>query len=151
MAFLDFEYQMRTNPVFRDKIINAVKDIQRTYSEMNRSAAHREAYKQAIEHYLEVSKFNLSPLLGFYYPKYPGYEPYSLRDFPFAHCYYQLNLGENSYVCLRGSRQIGKCLCSNNLCKIRNKKTGDIVIIEAGDLFDKLKNDPRKIIKSTKK
>ena len=143
MAFLDFEYQMRNNPAFRDKIINAVKEIQHTYSEMNKSARHREAYKQAIEHYLEVSQFNLSPLLGFYYPKYPGYEPYSLRDFPFAHCYYQLNLGENSYNVLRGSRQIGKCLCYNNLCKLRNKKTGDTVNIRIGELFEKLKNNKR--------
>lgn len=143
MAFLDFEYQMRKNPEFRDKIIKAVQNIQKTHSEMHKSFKHREAYKHAIEDYLQISGFNLSPLLGFYYPKYPANESYSLKDFPFAHCYYQLNLGENSYNVLRGSRQIGKCLCTNNLCKIRNKKTGKIVNIEIGKIFEILKNSKK--------
>lgn len=142
MAFLDFEYQMRKNPEFRDKILKAVDNINKTYKDMHKSLKHREAYKQAIQEYLEVSHFNLVPLLAYYYPNYPD-GPYNLSMYPFAHCFYQLNLGEGSYTVLRGSRQIGKCLHSNNLCKFKNKKTGEIVIMPIGEFHEKMKNSKK--------
>ena len=142
MAFLDFEYQMRTNSAFRDKILKAVNNIIKTHKDMHRSLKHKAAYKQAIQDYLEVSHFNLAPLLAYYYPNYPD-SNYTLKDFPFAHCYYQLNLGENSYTVLRGSRQIGKCLHTNNLCKFKNKKTGEVVIMPIGEFHEKIKNSKK--------
>lgn len=36
------------------------------------------------------------------------------------------SLRDNRFVCLLSSRQAGKCLKDNTLCKIRNKKTGKI-------------------------
>lgn len=138
MAFLDFEYQMRTNPVFRDKILKSVENIMKTHKDMHRSLKHKDAYKQAILEYLNVSHFNLAPLLAYYYPNYPD-SNYTLKDFPFAHCYYQLNLGENSYTCLRGSRQIGKCVYKDTKIKIRNKKTGEIKELPIGEFHDSIK------------
>jgi hypothetical protein len=40
-----------------------------------------------------------------------------------------------SILCL--ARQCGKCLCSNTMITLRNKKTGQIEEIAIGDLFDK--------------
>jgi hypothetical protein len=139
MSFLDFEYQMRKDPIFRDKIIKSVDNIVKTHKDMHKSLKHKEAYKSAIQDYLNVSQFNLAPLLAYYYPNYPD-GPYTLKDFPFAHCYYQLNLGEGSYTVLRGSRQIGKCVSKNTNIKIRNKKTGEILTMPIGEFHEKIKN-----------
>lgn len=136
MAFLDFEYRMRTDSDFRNKILKSVEDIIKTHSEMHKSLTHKKAYKDALSNYLKVSNFNIAPLLAYYYPNYPD-GPYTLKDYPFAHCYYQLNLGENSYTCLRGSRQIGKCLTKDNMIKIRNKTTGKEEVLTIEEFFNR--------------
>lgn len=140
--FLDFEYQLRTNPAFYNKIEKAIKRIISTSKEMHKSNRHKADYLDALKSYLEISNFNISPLLGYYYPNYPD-GPYSLKDFPFAHAYYTLNLGENSYCVYRGSRQIGKCLTTNNLCKIRNKKTGEVMKMPIGKVFELAKKSKK--------
>ena len=132
--FLDFEFKMRKDPAFRSKIESAVKKIQAAYKDLPKGVKYREIYKQALHEYLVISDFNLAPLLGYYYPNYPD-GPYSLKDFPFAHCYYMLNLGENSYTTLRGSRQIGKCVHGNTKIRIKNKKNGLIKTVSIKDLY----------------
>lgn len=142
--WIDFEYQLRKNPAFRSKIEKAIKAIQDTFKDMHKDNKHRKLYIDAINNYLQISNFNLAPLLPYYYPNYPD-GPYTLKDFPFAYCYYALNLGEGSYNVLRGSRQIGKCLYTNSLCKIRNKKTGETKEITIGELFKLAKNKEKSI------
>lgn len=137
-GWLDFEYLMRTNSSFRDKIYKSIQNIQSTYKNINKSSKARALYKEAITDYLKISNFNLAPLLPYYYPSYP-IGPYTLKDYPFAYCYYTLNIGENTYNVLRGSRQIGKCVCADTKCKLKNKNTGEEIEITAEELFNRAK------------
>ena len=105
--FIDFEHKIRTDSAYRDKIYKAIATMQETAKEATRSEKHRKLHEEAVMDYLKVSNFNITPLLGYYFPNYPEGKPYSLRDFPFAHCYYTLNLGHNSSTTFRCGRQIG--------------------------------------------
>lgn len=143
--FQDFEFKIRTDPKYRSKIYTAVDKIAKTYKDSLKNPSAKKYHQEALVDYLKVSNFNLSPLLGFYYPNYPDFEPYTLRNFPFAHCYYTLNIGPGAFSVFRGSRQIGKSLTTNNLCKIRNKKTGEIKEITIGELFLLAKNNSSRV------
>jgi hypothetical protein len=135
--FEDFEFKLRKDTNFRNKITKAISNIQKTYNDSLKNPQYVSLHKQALQEYLKVSNFNLSPLLGFYYPNYPD-GPFSLADFPFAHCYYQLNIGPGAYTVYRGSRQIGKCVSYNTKIRVRNKVTKEILEISIGELYDKL-------------
>lgn len=136
MLFHDFEYELRTNPGYRDKVQKAVVDLDKAYKY---TLAHNTGYKEhqeALLEYLRISRFNVTPLLGFYFPRYPGNSPYSLKDFSFAHCYFTLNIGPGSFTVFRGSRQIGKSVFGDTMLRVRNKKTGEISEIPIGELFE---------------
>ena len=137
--FQDFEFNIRTNPNYRSKIYTAVDKIARTYKDSLKNPSMKKYHQEALVDYLKISNFNLSPLLGFYFPNYPDFEPYSLKAFPFAHCYYTLNIGPGAFSVFRGSRQIGKSCIYSTKVKIKNKKTGEIRIISMGDLFNMAK------------
>ena len=138
--FIDFEYKIRTDSAYRDKISNAIDTMQKTAKEATRSEKHRKLHEEAVLDYLRASNFNITPLLGYYFPNYPEGKPYSLRDFSFAHCYYTLNLGHNSSTVFRCGRQIGKSLNPLSKIRIRNKKTGEINEITCGEMFDMIKH-----------
>lgn len=138
--FIDFEYKIRTDSAYRDKIYNAIDTMQKTAKEATRSEKHRKLHEEAVLDYLRASNFNITPLLGYYFPNYPEGRPYSLRDFSFAHCYYTLNLGHNSSTVFRCGRQIGKSLNPLSKIRIRNKKTGEITETTCGEMFDMIKH-----------
>lgn len=134
--FFDFEYEVRTNPFYYDKVNNALTNLDNAYKFTLKHNSGYNEHREALVDYLRVSKFNITPLLGFYFPKYPLGTPFSLQDFPFAHAYYNLNIGPGCFTILRGSRQISKSLNINNLCKFRNKKTGEIVEMTIGEFYN---------------
>ena len=134
--FFDFEYEVRTNPFYFDKVNKALTNLDKAYKYTLKHNAGYNEHREALVDYLRVSKFNITPLLGFYFPKYPLGTPFSLQDFPFAHAYYNLNIGPGCFTILRGSRQISKSLNFNNLCKFRNKKTGEIIEMTIGDFYN---------------
>lgn len=136
--FEDFEFKLRKDSVFRTKIATSIVKLKNTYQDALKNPNRMKFHKEALMDYLKVSNFNLSPLLGFYFPAYPE-GPFSLANFPFAHAYYTLNIGPGAYTVYRGSRQIGKSLSFNNLCKFRNKTTGNQLLINIGEFFDKAK------------
>lgn len=136
MIFQDFEHKLRTDPVYYDKVQHAIQAIQNTY---DYTRAHNSGYNlhhEAIMDYLKLTNFNLSPLLGFYFPKYPGVTPYSLKDFPFAHCYYNLNIGPGAFTVFRSSRQIGKCVAPETKITVRNKTTGEVKTMTISEFHD---------------
>lgn len=137
--FEDFEFKLRKDSAFRTKIATSIVKLKNTYQDALKNPNRMKFHKEALMDYLKVSNFNLSPLLGFYFPSYPE-GPFSLANFPFAHAYYTLNIGPGAYTVYRGSRQIGKSLSFNNLCKVRNKTTGNQLLINIGEFFDKVKN-----------
>lgn len=51
-----------------------------------------------------------------------------------------LKFQKHRYNCCNISRQSGKCLDYDNLIKIRNKKTNEIMEISIGEFFDMNKN-----------
>ena len=136
--FIDFEYEIRTDSAYRDKIYNAIDTMQKTAKEATRSEKHRKLHEEAVLDYLRASNFNITPLLGYYFPNYPEGKPYSLRDFSFAHCYYTLNLGHNSSTVFRCGRQIGKSILKDSKIKVRNKLTNDVFECTIGELFNQI-------------
>lgn len=134
--FLDFEYKIRTDSAYRDKVYGALETMQKTAKDATKSEKHRKLREEAVMEYLKVSHFNIAPLLGYYYPHYPEGTPYSLKDFPFAHCYYTLNLGPNSSTTFRCGRQIGKCIDKASIVRIRNKQTGEIKTLSCTSLYN---------------
>jgi len=49
------------------------------------------------------------------------------------------SLRDNRFVCLLSSRQAGKCLKDNTLCKVRNKKTGEISELSIEQIYNNAK------------
>lgn len=138
--FFDYELKIRTEPFYRQRVQDAAELLIKTSKDITKGAKYKKLYEEALVEFLHLTRFNLSPLLGYYYPRYPDGNPYSLKDFPFANIYYSLNIGAGSSTVYRASRQIGKCLNINNLCKFRNKRTGEVVTMPIGEFFEKTKN-----------
>lgn len=136
--FEDFEFKLRKDSAFRTKIATSIVKLKNTYQDALKNPNKMKFHKEALMDYLKVSNFNLSPLLGFYFPAYPE-GPFSLANFPFAHAYYTLNIGPGAYTVYRGSRQIGKSLSALNHCIIRNKETKIALNIGIGDFFNNVK------------
>lgn len=110
-SFFDIEYLIRTNPFFYDKLEKSIKNLMQLYERyktQGKNSVYKKLYFEAFFDYLKLTNFNISPLLGYYYPTYPLGTPYSLKDFPFAHIYYNLNIGSNCTTVFKGSRQIAK-------------------------------------------
>lgn len=108
MLFHDFEYEIRTNSAYRNQVEAAIKQLDSSYKYALQHNTGYEEHQAALTNYLKLTHFNVSPLLGYYFPKYPLGTPFTLKDFPFAHCYYTLNIGPGCYSVFRGSRQIAK-------------------------------------------
>ena len=51
------------------------------------------------------------------------------------------NINNANNVVIKASRQTGKCLYYKTFLKIRNKKTGEILTITIGDLYEKLSKE----------
>lgn len=106
--FLDLEHSLRTEGEFKYKYEQLASKL-KLYSD---KAASNPAYMKQVRdtnlQILRLTKFNLVPFLGYYFPKYPKNKPFSLRYYPFAYAMYNLNLGRTSYTVIRGSRQISK-------------------------------------------
>lgn len=128
-GFFDIEKLLRTDSFFFDKVEKAVKRLIKMHEQLKTSASDQnlKLYKEAFFDYLKLTHFSISPLLGYYYPTYPLGTPLSLKDFPFAHIFYNLNIGPTCSTVFRGSRQISKCCRANTMCKFRHKKTGKII------------------------
>jgi len=66
-----------------------------------------------------------------------GLVPLNLRT-------YQKNIVEsvhnNRHSVILSGRQSGKCLCTNSIISLRNKKTGEIIKCTIGDFYAKTKN-----------
>lgn len=140
--FFDIEKLIRTDPFFYDKLEKCIKrivDLQKQLRVSN-SDTLQKLYHEAFHEYLSLTNFNISPLLGYYYPTYPLGTPYSLKDFPFAHIFYALNVGANCSTIFKGSRQISKCVTGDTMCTFKNKNTGQIVKLSIKEFFDYIKS-----------
>lgn len=136
--FFDFEFEIRNNTMFADKVNAAIHNIIKTNDDLKRNAGqakYRALRDEAFTEYLKLTKFNITPLLGYFFPKYPTVKPFSLQNYPFAHVFYNLNLGGNSFTCIKGSRQISKCVTGDTIIKVRNKRTKEIKEISLQDFF----------------
>ena len=109
----------------KQKITEAIQKFAKANDDV-RKYGSQQKYKQirdeAFFDYLKLSHFNITPLLGYFFPKYPTLSPFSLKDYPFAHVLYNLNLGSDSSTTIKGSRQISKCISPNMKCKFKNKR-----------------------------
>lgn len=142
--FFDFEYLLRTEKLFQLKIEKAVSNIIKTNNDVLRNGSqlkYKRLRDEAFFEYLKLSRFNITPLLGYFFPRYPSMDPFSLKDHPYAHVLYNLNVGLDSSTTIRGSRQIGKCVIGDTLCKFRHKFTGKIVILSIKKFYDSVASE----------
>jgi len=106
--FLDLEKELRTNGEFKHEVIKLCKQIDTFTQKARINTRYKTELRESIFKLLRLTKFNIAPLLPFYFPKYPRSKPFSLRNFPYAYAMYNLNFGRTSYTVIRGSRQIIK-------------------------------------------
>ena len=127
--FFDIEKLIRTDPIFRAKLEKSVKNVIATSEALHKKndTKSKQIHNEALMDYLKLTRFHLSPLLGYYYPTYPMGTPFSLKNFPFAHIFYSFNVGAGCFTVYRGSRQISKCVDGRTICKFRHKPSGKII------------------------
>lgn len=53
----------------------------------------------------------------------------------------------NRFSICKLSRQVGKCIGTNSLIKLRNKKTGDILEVPIGEFYESIKQPENKLPK----
>lgn len=138
MAFFDFEYKIRTDPSYYSKVEKAIINVVNTTRDLKKNGGTKvavDAHHNALIEYLRLTRFNVTPLLGYYYPNFQG-GPFSLKDFPFAHCYYNLCMGPGSFTVFRTGRQVSKCVAFGSIVTLRNKKTMEVFNLPIGRLFN---------------
>lgn len=110
-TFFDYELALRQDTRFQhglhDRAVKCAK-----YTELARAnPRYKPDSDAAIMDLLRYTNFNLTPLLGYYFPRYPRTEPFSLKNFPYAYAMFNLTFGRDSVMCIKGSRQIIKSTC----------------------------------------
>lgn len=111
IMFLDLEYKIRKDSRYADQLARLCLRMDKYQKMAVHDLRMREPLRQTIMDMLEHTEYNLSPLLGYYFPAYPKHKPFSLVNFPHAHAFFNINLGRGAYTVFRGSRQIIKTTC----------------------------------------
>lgn len=108
MAFFDIESKIRTDGEFKDWIKKQIIAISKLENSIKEDNSKLPDYQAAVAKLLQALQWNVSPLLSYFFPKYPSQQPFNLKDYPQSYAYYDLNVGRLCYTVLRGSRQIAK-------------------------------------------
>lgn len=104
--YLDLELKVRTDGAFRHKLMQLSRDLIGYYELSQRQEKYLKVYQDRLYEIVEFCQFNLSFLVGYYFPAYPKDKPLSLADYPFAFQLMALQVG--GFLCVKGSRQISK-------------------------------------------
>jgi hypothetical protein len=110
-SFFDYELALRKDLRFQHRLEALCKEISRLAELSRVNMKHKSDLNSAILALLEHTRFNIAPLLPYYFPRYPKNTPFSLRNFPYAYAMYNLTFGRDSFMCIKGSRQIIKSTC----------------------------------------
>jgi hypothetical protein len=109
--FFDYELALRSDIKFRHQLEKQAQLCQSLAIKAQRDIRYEKQHDKAVLDLLQMTRWNLSPLLPYYFPKYPKREPFSLRNFPYAYAMFNLTFGRDSVMCIKGSRQIIKSTC----------------------------------------
>ena len=144
MIAFDLHTKLCTDIKFAHKLNYLVNKIHRFHLESKTNPQKKKQMADAVLILLELTHYNLSPLVPFYFPRFDSGQPFSFKDYPFAMELYDVR--SHQITTLRGSRQIGKCLSGNTLCKFRNKKTGDVQELTAEKAYTTMWSAPASCI-----
>ena len=65
----DIEKLIRTDPIFRPKLEKSVKNVIATSAALHKKMTKsKQIRNEALMDYLRLTRFHLSPFLGYYYP-----------------------------------------------------------------------------------
>ena len=110
-TFFDYELMLRKDLKFQQNLRSQAIKCSQLAESSKRNPNHKKELDKQIIKLLHMTNFNLAPLLGFYFPRYPRTEPFSLKNFPYAYAMFNLTFGRESVLCIKGSRQIIKSTC----------------------------------------
>lgn len=110
-GFFDYEASLRLDLPFRHKLETLVGRLQILTEKTRTNVKYKPELQSCILQLLEHTNYNLSPLLPYYFPKYPKNQPFSLHNFPYAYALFNLAFGRESFMCIKGSRQTIKSTC----------------------------------------
>jgi len=110
-TFFDYELALREDEHFKYDIMKQAHKCQALAERAAMNPGIKRQHDDAVMDLLRLTRFNLSPLLSYYFPQYPEHRPFSLRNFPYAYAMFNLTFGRDSVLCIKGSRQIIKSTC----------------------------------------
>lgn len=130
MAYLDVEYEARTNPEFRSKLNHLISQLSKVEAAVRVGAARATYVKQLLHELIRHTNYNTALFLPYFFPVFENNTPMSLRDRPFAYSMYDLSPG--GALTVRGSRQISKEQPYSALVLTPRgwKRMGDLVVGE---------------------
>ena len=133
MPYFDIAHNARTNPEFIKDFVSCTAAVDRAEAAAARNPRAVDMRCDAIHNLMKMCRYNTGPLVSYFFPRFLGPNPMTLRNHPFSYSCFNLQIG--GYTVLRGSRQISKCLAADTYVTIRNKKTGEISKMKASEVF----------------
>jgi len=110
-TFFDYELALRKDTKFQQGLNDRAVKCAKLAESARANPKYKKQLDAAIMDLLRFTNFNLTPLLSFYFPRYPRTDAFSLRNFPYAYAMFNLTFGRESVLCIKGSRQIIKSTC----------------------------------------
>jgi hypothetical protein len=104
--FIDIKKKLETDGQFRHALMSYAQLIDSVESKMMRKEKDKKILVEATLAMLKLMEYNLGLLVGYFFPKFDKGEPMTLYDRPFSMVMFHMPI--RGYVCVKGSRQIGK-------------------------------------------
>lgn len=104
--YFDLEYEIRTNPDFRGKLLTSLTSATAALEASRTDASQLSVYNDRLMEVMAATNYNTALFTPYAWPAYPKDEPLFYSDYPFAFQMFQLQMG--GFKVFKGSRQISK-------------------------------------------
>lgn len=125
--FLDLQRELSLSPEFINKVMRVYQDMILA----DKSGEHM-AFRQHMTELLRLCDYNPSLLAPVFFPDFEGGGPMTFWERP--HAIAMLSMTPTGTITVQASRQVGKCLSVNALCKC--KVDGEEKTMTMGDIFE---------------
>jgi len=113
--YLDLNYEVQTNGMFRDKLNTIYKEIARLENLAGEDPSINDKISEYIIEIYRLCKFNAGLLVPYFFPQYPYDKPLSCSARPYSYAMFHMQIG--GFLAIRAGRQIGKCLTKDTRIK----------------------------------
>lgn len=104
--YLDLNYEVQTNGMFRDKLNTIYKEIARLENLAGEDPSINDKISEYIIEIYRLCKFNAGLLVPYFFPQYPYDKPLSCSARPYSYAMFHMQIG--GFLAIRAGRQIGK-------------------------------------------